>query len=63
MDPKMRQSLDGLSSVSAPHFVSVFPVDRKNSELKFGDEWMAPFLNMWPCLTSGYDLYRFSLPF
>jgi hypothetical protein len=34
MDPQLVQSLDGLSSVSAPHFVLVFPLDRSHSGLK-----------------------------
>jgi len=40
-------------SVSAPLFVPIFPLDRNNSGLKFGDEWVAPFLkqrampNLW----------------
>jgi hypothetical protein len=50
-------------SVSAPEFVSVFPLDRYNSDLNFFlDEWVAPYPNWWTCLTSGYGLYRFSLP-
>ena len=50
-------------SVSAPLFVPVYPLDRSNSELKFGDGWVVPFLNQGPCLTSGYGLYRFSFLF
>jgi hypothetical protein len=49
-------------SVSAPHFVSVFPLDRSNSGLKkIGDEWVAPSPNWGPFLKSGYGFYRFSL--
>jgi hypothetical protein len=52
-------------SVSALLFVPVFPFDRSNSGLIFFflDGWVATSLNRQPCLTSGYDLYRFSLPF
>ena len=50
------------SSVSAPLFVSVHPLDRSNFGSKFW-RWMSgPIPQLGPCLTSGYDLHRFSLP-
>ena len=63
MSPEMEQSLDGLSSVSAPVLVSAFPIDRRNSRLIcfrwVGDPIPQPGL----CLSTGYDVYRFSVPF
>jgi hypothetical protein len=51
------------SSVSVPLFVCAFLFARSNPELIFRDEWLAPFLNQGPCISTGYGLYRFSLPF
>jgi hypothetical protein len=48
-------------SVSAPHFLPVYPLDKSNSGLKFWRWVDGPILQ--PCLTSGYGLHRFSLPF
>jgi len=49
--------------VSAPHIVSVFPLDRCNSVLKIW-RWVGGLsLNWGPFLTSGYGLYRLSFPF
>jgi hypothetical protein len=46
------QSLDGLSFIqSRLHSVPVFPLDRSNSELNFGDGWVAPSLNQGPFVT------------
>ena len=50
-------------SVSAPLFVHIFPLNRSNSKLIFLILVGGPSLNQGPCLTSGYDLYRFFLPF
>jgi hypothetical protein len=53
-------------SASAPLFVPVFPLDRRNSGLMCL-RWLGgaiPQLGAVPnCLTSGYDLYGFFLPF
>ena len=51
-------------SVSASHFVPIFPLDRRNSRLKFWRLVGGPIPQPGDgCLTSGYGLYRFSLPF
>jgi hypothetical protein len=49
-------------SVYAPLFVPVFLLERSNYE-NIGNELVASPLNLGPCLTSGYVLYRFSIPF
>jgi hypothetical protein len=50
-------------SVSAPHFVPVFPLYRRSCGLKIW--WVGGPIspNQGPCLVSGYGLYRFSLSF
>jgi hypothetical protein len=54
-----------VSSVSAPFFVLIFPLDRSNSGLKFWRWVGGPIPQIWgeTCLTSGYGLSRFSFFF
>jgi hypothetical protein len=64
MDLQVWQSMDGLSCSVPLLFFPIFPSDRSNSKLKFwrweGGPMPLP-AGLW--LTSGYGLYRFSLPF
>ena len=50
-------------SVSAPLFVPAFSFDRRNSRLIFWGGCVAPFLKHGLCLSIGYGLYMFFLPF
>jgi hypothetical protein len=56
--------LDVFPSVSVPLFVPVFLLDRSNSELKIW-RWVGGPIppHAGRCLTSGYGLNRFSLPY
>jgi hypothetical protein len=49
-------------SVSALLFVPAFPFDMRSSGI-IVLRWVTPSLNWGPCLYTGYDLYRFYLPF
>ena len=56
MDPSVHWSLDGLSSVSVPIFMPLFPWDRNISEFKFWYMWIVPSLSLMLCLSTGGSL-------
>ena len=45
MDPKVEQSLHGLSFTLCPIVVPAFSLDRDNSGLKILDGWVVPFFH------------------
>ena len=56
IDPQVGQSLDAPSLSPALPLSPAFPLDRRNSGLKFCEGWVAPSLNQVECLTSGYGV-------